>query len=79
YLFRWSASSPDMSPIEAIWCLLKRYISKRHPCPTTVSTLQDAIFEEWDNITTAEIARHTSSMLNMVSDLLAANGGHISW
>lgn len=79
YLFPWPASSPDMSPIEAIWCSLKRRISRRSPRPTTVPDLKAAIFAEWENITPAEIAQHTTSPPHRVSDLLAANGGHTSW
>jgi len=79
YLFPWPASSPDMSPIEAIWCLLKRRISRRDPRPITVPDLNAAIFAEWENLTPAEIAQHTSSMPDRISDLLAANGGHTRW
>ena len=79
YLFPWPASSPDMSSIEAIWCLLKRYISHRDPRPTTVPDLRAAITAKWDLITSAESARHTSSMPHRVSDLVTAQGGHTSW
>ena len=79
YLFPWPATSPDMSPIEAIWCLLKRRIARRSPRPTTVPDLKAAIFAEWERITPAEIAQHTASMPHRLADLFAANGGHTSW
>ena len=31
YIFPWPPSSPDMSPIEDVWRLLKRRIQNRHP------------------------------------------------
>ncbi|CUS08465.1 unnamed protein product [Tuber aestivum] len=68
-----------MSPIEAIWCLLKWRISSCNPRPTTVSDLKAAILAEWDLITPAEVARHTTSMPHQVTDLVSANGGHTSW
>jgi len=58
YLFPWPASSADMSPIQAIRCLMKRRISCRDLGPTTVPDLLAAISAEWDLITPAEVARH---------------------
>ena len=51
YFFKWPASSPDLSPIEHIWRLMKDRIYRRSPRPTTNILLRQAIQEEWDQIT----------------------------
>ena len=79
YTFPWPPSSPDMSPIENIWQLLKRRIQNRHPRPTTVSALHTAIYEEWDRITPNEILNFTSTLPERVEELLLHHGGHTSW
>jgi len=76
YLFPWPASSPDMSPIEGIWCLLKRRIMNLNPRPTTVSDLHTAILQEWQNISSQDIQNLTTSMPGRIAALLEANGGH---
>ena len=79
YIFPWPASSPDMSPIEGVWRLLKRRIQNRHPRPVTVPALYSAIQEEWDSITPDEILNLTSSVPERVEELLLNHGGHTSW
>ena len=69
YLFPWPTSSPDMSPIEAIWHQMKRRITRRDPRPTTVPDLLTAISAEWDLITPTEVAHHTARSEEHTSEL----------
>jgi len=76
YLLPWPSTSPDMNPIEGVWCLLKRRIMRRHPRPTTVPTLLTAINEEWTALSPQDIEQLTSSMPTRISELLTVCGGH---
>ena len=79
YLFPWPPSSPDMSPIEGIWRIIKTRIRNRHPRPTTTPDLRNAITEEWDRITSNEILNLTSSLPERLEELLLHHGGHTSF
>ena len=43
YIFPWPPSSPDISPIEGVWRIMKCQIMWRNPRPTTVPELYIAI------------------------------------
>ncbi len=53
----WPACSPDLSPIENVWRILKRKMRQRRP--RTVSHLKTCLQEEWDKIT-PETLHHLS-------------------
>jgi len=76
YLLPWQASSPDMSPIEGVWGLLKRRIMQLRPRPTTTPELHQTILQQWANISSQDIENLTSSMPNRIAALWEANGGH---
>ncbi len=46
-VLKWPACSPDLSPIENIWRIIKRKLRQR---PKTVAQLEACIRQEWDNI-----------------------------
>ena len=41
----WPGNSPDLHPLENLWCVMKNIVSKKHP--TSLSALQLAIKEVW--------------------------------
>ena len=46
----WPANSPDLNPIENVWCLLKYRIGKRFP--KTAIEVRQYLQEEWDKLDT---------------------------
>ena len=79
YFFDWPANSPDLNSIEHVWRLMKQRIQRRSPHPTTNPVLQQAIHEEWEAITSAEIASMVDSMPLRIQAVLAARGGHTEY
>jgi hypothetical protein len=51
----WPGFSPDLSPIENVWRILKQRV--RQHCPVTKEELKKAIKIEWDTLTQGEINR----------------------
>lgn len=76
YFFNWPGSLPDCNPIENVWQIMKQRINHRIPRPTTNLALQIAIQEEWDAITSEEIASLVDSMPARIAAVAAVHGGH---
>ena len=55
YIDDWPAFSPDFSPIENVWRILKQRV--RQHCPRTKEELKKAIEVEWEALTLKDINR----------------------
>ena len=55
YIEDWPGFSPDLSPIENVWRILKQRV--RQHCPRTKEELKRAIEVEWEALTQKEINR----------------------
>jgi transposase InsO family protein len=77
--FHHSPSSPDVSPIEPVWLVLKEHIHARPIQPTNYLELQQAIFEAWDAILSADTDIVIDRMLRIVDTVIAFNGGHTKY
>lgn len=78
-IFPHPAASPDMSPIENVWHILKEKIRKRPRAPTSKEELKQAVREAWEEISDEDINKYVRSMQNRVQDLIAAKGGHTKY
>ena len=60
----WTANSPDLSPIEQIWGISKRFIIQRYwmRTPLTREQLENGVFEAYESIKPSTIAILTLSM-----------------
>lgn len=72
----WPAYSPDMSPIEHVWDVLKRNVYARIHPPSTVAELRNALLEEWHNLPQHVITSKVLSMRRRCQALVHAHGGH---
>ena len=78
-LFPHPANSPDMSPIEPIWHILKHRLRALPRLPTTQEGLKKTIKKLWDELTVEEIDHYIAQMPERVRALLKANGVHTKY
>ena len=78
-LEKWPANSPDLSPIEQIWGIAKRYIIERFGMRTSLENakLEDAVFDAYDRIKPETIAVLTLSVKHRVQLCVARRGGFV--
>ncbi|GBL83170.1 hypothetical protein AVEN_165375-1 [Araneus ventricosus] len=76
-VLEWPAASPDLSPIENIWRILKRNMAQRRP--RNIQQLQDYLRQEWDKISTDTLSRLVSSMHKRLAEVIRRKGDITSW
>jgi hypothetical protein len=72
-------SSPDVSPIEPVWLVLKKHICARPIQPTNYVELQQAIFEAWDAIPSADTDIVIDRMPRIVDAVVVSNSEHTKY
>lgn len=73
----WPPSSPDLSPIENVWRVLKRRVQQRGP--TTVAALIACLQEEWHRIDVEYLERLVRSMPRRIATVIRRRGGVTPW
>ncbi len=71
------ACSPDLSPIENVWRILKRKMRQRRP--RTVAHLKTCLQEEWDKITPETLHHLVSSVPKHILSVVKRNGNITKW
>ncbi len=73
-MLSWAAQSPDLNPIEHVWCyiklLLKNFQAKN------IDELKEEILRIWNNIPLDFIQKLIDSIHRRAYDVFKNNGGH---
>ena len=72
----WPSCSPDLNPVEEIWHCIKNEISALPERPSTIPTMEDAIWSAWANIDQASIPAIVDTIPARIEAVLSARGGH---
>jgi len=78
-IFPHTASSPDISPIEPVWKILKNIIRSRPRMPTTLEGLINATKESWAEIPQKDIDHQIELMPARCKALITVKGGHTKY
>ena len=72
----WPADSPDLNLIEPLWNELDRRVRAPVNQPQTVMQLENALVQEWNNITQRSIQDLFNSMRRRLQAVIDARGGN---
>ncbi len=73
----WPGCSPDLSPIENVWRILKRKMRQQRS--RTVAHLKNCLQEEWDKITPETLHHLVSSVPKRLLSVVKRNGNITKW
>ena len=72
--FDWPPSSPDLNPIEKVWCWMKHEIIKLENPPSTIEELKRVLQELWDQLKPEGWRYLTERLTCKIEDVIDAKG-----
>ncbi|KAI0996374.1 hypothetical protein K3495_g11806 [Podosphaera aphanis] len=71
---KWSSQSPDLNPIEHLWCLVKRRLGEYQELPNSIYELMKRVDAVWKNIHENSCQTLIESMPSRVVAVIKASG-----
>lgn len=78
-LLKWPSQSPDLNPIETVWCILKNRLRNYPDPPRGINELWSRVEACWEEITPKQCLDLTNSMPRRISAVIKAKGGSTKW
>ena len=78
-VLEWPSQSPDLNPIEHLWCHFKRQLAKYNPQPNSIHKLWENMVEEWNKISVETCRKLIESMPRRLEAVIKAKGGHTDY
>lgn len=75
----WPSQSPDLNPVEHLWCLVKQKLKSYPTVARSIGELWDRVVEIWNGLTESECSHFIDSMPRRISAVIAAKGGHTKY
>lgn len=76
-LLDWPAQSPDLSPIENLWHILKERVRKHNN--TSKEALKRTVLQEWASISPEICSKLVATMPQRIANVIKAAGGSIKY
>ena len=76
-LLEWPPNSPDLSPIENLWSLLKHRLSETSPIPANKADLKTTVLAIWNSLQPNECSNLALHLPQRIKKCLANKGGRI--
>ena len=77
-VMKWPSQSPDLSPIENLWHIVKLRLQQRPKFPSSLDSLVEAIKEEWRAIPMETLRKLADSMPSRCAKIIAVRGDSIN-
>jgi transposase len=74
-VLEWPPQSPDLSPIENIWNVMKMKMKALRPRPRTKATMRNAMMDIWDGLADETRQKLTLSFRKRLEQCIANKGG----
>jgi len=75
-LLDWPSQSPDLNPIEHLWCHVKKQLHSHPSSPNSIHELWNRMVVEWNKIPAETCQKLIESMPRRCEAVIKAKGGH---
>ena len=73
-VLKWPTQSPDLNPIENLWCIVKRRLAQYENPPTGIIELWSRVQSEWSKISPEIIKNLVESMPTRIQEVKKNKG-----